>query len=144
AVKDALSWLPALAALAGMTPGTERPSSVNHPRFGRIDRLVAFAFRAVNSLRRKPRDRLVGGEKLARAVAAPLELDLARGQAARATHALIRDPDQVRGCEFCAWPLVKVVVEHLDSLGLQRLADFSAHLISRGVALLEVQHDRVK
>ena len=40
--------------------------------------------------------------------------------------------------ELGAWPLVAIVIEHVDALGLERLVDFLAGGVGVGIADLEV------
>src|SRR5690349_21254394 len=58
-------------------------------------------------------------EVLARAVAAPLDLELALGKALGADQNLPGNADQVGGGEFCTGALIGVVIEDVDAFRLE-------------------------
>src|SRR5437764_9510487 len=79
-------------------------------------------------------------EILARTVAAPLDLELALGEALRPDQNLPGDTDQVGGRELRAGALVGIVIEHIDALGLKFAIELFAGAIDGRVALLQVQN----
>src|SRR5215207_10102744 len=80
-------------------------------------------------------------EILARTVAAPLDLKLALGEAFRPDQNLPGDPDQVGGGELRARALVGIVIEHIDTLGLEFAIKLLADAVDGRVALLQIQDD---
>ena len=90
-------------------------------------------------LSRYPRHHFRRTEILARTVAAPLDLELALGEALRPDQNLPGDADQVGGGEFRAGALVGIVIEHIDALGLKFAIKLLAGAIDGRVALLQVQ-----
>src|SRR4029079_3502573 len=78
-------------------------------------------------------------EDLARAVAAPLDLELALGKALGADQNLPGNAYQVGGGEFCAGALIGVVIEDVDALGLEFAIKRFAGGVGIAGALLQVQ-----
>src|SRR4051812_8657248 len=81
-------------------------------------------------------------EILARAVAAPLDLELALGKPLGADQDLPGDPDQVGGGEFCARALVGIVIEHVDALGLELAIKRLTGGVGIARALLQIEDHR--
>src|SRR5438876_5969251 len=81
-------------------------------------------------------------EILARTVAAPLDLELALGEALRPDQNLPGDTNQVGGREFRAGTLIGVVIEHVDALGLKLAVKLLAGAIDGRIPLLQVQNHR--
>src|SRR4051794_34647459 len=79
-------------------------------------------------------------EILARAVAAPLDLEFAFGKALGADQNLPGNTDQVGGGEFCAGALIGVVIEDVDALRLELAVKRLAGRIGIAGALLKVQY----
>ena len=73
---------------------------------------------AVDILSRDPRHRFSRAEIFARAIAATLDLEFALSKAFRPDQNLPGDTDQIGGREFRTGALVRIVVEHVDTLGL--------------------------
>src|SRR3954469_11706937 len=98
--------------------------------------LLANITTTVDILSRYLRHHFHRAEILARTVAAPLDLELALGEALRPDENLPGNTDQVGGREFCAGALVGIVIEHVDALGLKFLIKFFAGAIDGCIALL--------
>src|SRR5947199_8847606 len=94
----------------------------------------------VDILSRYPRHHFRRAEILARTVAAPLDLELALGEALRPDQNLPGDTDQVGGRELRAGALVGIVIEHIDALGLKFAIELFAGAIYGCVDLLKVQN----
>src|SRR5437588_6507511 len=102
--------------------------------------LLANITATVDILSRYLRHHFHRTEMLARTVAAPLDLELALGEALRPDQDLPGDTDQVGGREFRARALISVVIEHIDALGLKFPIELLARAIDGRVALLQVQN----
>src|SRR5580692_259208 len=113
-------------------------------RFGLIVAVVAdIATAAVdNSSRGQLCHDIRRAEILARAVAAPLDLELAFGKALRADQNLPGNTDQVGGGELGAGALVGVVVQYFDAPGGELAIKLFARSIGVGRALLQIEDRR--
>src|SRR5437764_13988745 len=101
--------------------------------------LLANITTTVDILSRYLRHYFRRAEILARTVAAPLDLELALGEALRPDQNLPRDADQVGGRELRAGALVGIVIEHVDALGLKFPIKLLARAIDGSIPLLQVQ-----
>src|SRR5205085_6590292 len=102
--------------------------------------LLANITTTVDILSRYLRHHFHRTEILARTVAAPLDLELALGEALRPDQDLPRDTDQVGGRELRTGALVGIVIEHVNILGLKFPIELLARAIDGRVALLQVQN----
>src|SRR5262245_43538345 len=92
----------------------------------------------------KPLCNRLDGDGFALARASLLDLDLARGNAARADDYLPRETDQVGGRKLGSGPLVGVVVENIAACRRQRRVQFVRNTIAVRIARFHVDQAEVE
>src|SRR5215813_13047302 len=120
-----------------------RPSICSPPpdftRFWPFQALPAGCGTRATPVSSRPAPTRVGlAHELAAAVGALLDLDLALGKPLRPDQDLPRNANQVGGGEFGSRPLIKIVVEHFDSLAGELAVKPLAGGVGVGATLLEI------